>query len=77
MVIPKGKYAIFNVGSREQQDIVETDKTIYTKWLPSTNYKINEEMHIEVYIHDNCYIYIPIIEDKDLIRQDSQIRDEV
>ena len=61
VLIPKGKYAIFNVGSREQEDIVDTDKEIYTKWLPSTNYKINEDMHIEVYNDDNCYIYIPII----------------
>lgn len=30
-IIPKGKYAIFNVGSREQKDIVKTEKIIYTR----------------------------------------------
>ena len=64
IIISNGKYAIFSVGSREQKDIIETNKTIYTKWLQSTNYKVNEDMNIEVYTDDNCYIYIPIIEDK-------------
>ena len=63
-VIPKGKYAIFNVGSREQKDIVRTDNAIYSRWLPSTKYNIIEDMHIELYTENNCYIYIPIIEDK-------------
>ena len=63
-VISKGKYAIFNVGSREQKDIVKTDNAIYSRWLPSTNYNIMEDMHIELYTENNCYIYIPIIEDK-------------
>ena len=63
-VIPKGKYVIFNVGSREQKDIVKTDNLIYSRWLPSTNYNIMEDMHIELYTENNCYIYIPIIEDK-------------
>ena len=63
-VIPKGKYVIFNVGSREQKDIVKTDNAIYSRWLPSTNYNIMEDMHIELYTENNCYIYIPIIEDK-------------
>ena len=61
IVILKGKYAIFNVGSREQKDIIETNKIIYTKWLQSTSYKVDEDMNIEVYTDDNCYIYIPII----------------
>ena len=59
-IIPKGKYAIFNVGSREQKDIVKTEETIYTQWLPSTNYIIDEKLNFELYIEDNCYIYIPI-----------------
>ena len=63
-VIPKSKYVIFNVGSREQKDIVKTDNLIYSRWLPSTNYNIMEDMHIELYTENNCYIYIPIIEDK-------------
>ena len=59
-IIPKGKYAIFNVGSREQKDIVKTDEMIYSKWLPSTNYKIIDDMHIEYYTLNNCYIYVQI-----------------
>ena len=52
-----------NQGELFQQplDIIETNKIIYTKWLQSTNYKVNEDMNIEVYTDDNCYIYIPII----------------
>lgn len=59
-IIPKGKYAIFNVGSREQKDIVKTEEMIYTQWLPSTNYIIDEKLNFELYIENNCYLYIPI-----------------
>ena len=62
--IPKGKYVIFDVGSRKQKDIVKTEKDIYSRWLPSTNYKIIEDLHIEFYVDNNCYIYIRILEDK-------------
>ena len=46
-VISKGKYAIFNVGSREQKDIVKTDNAIYSRWLPSTNYNIMENGNVD------------------------------
>lgn len=59
-IIPKGKYAIFNVGSREQKDIVKTEETIYTQWLPSTNYMIDKKLNFELYIENNCYLYVPI-----------------
>lgn len=59
-VIPKGKYAIFNVGSREQSDIIKTERTIYNQWLPSTDYKIDDSFDFELYVENNCYIYIPI-----------------
>lgn len=59
-VIPDGKYAIFNVGSREQKDIVKTERLIYSQWLPSTNYMIDEEFNFELYIDNNCYLYMPI-----------------
>ena len=61
IIIPKGQYAIFNVGSRNQKDIVKIYKMIYSSWLPSINYKIIHDMHIELYENNNCYIYIPII----------------
>lgn len=59
-ILPKGKYAIFNVGSRNQKDIIETENIIYSQWLPSTNYIIDENWNFELYIDDNCYLYIKI-----------------
>ena len=59
-VIPKGKYAIFNVGSRKQSDIVEIQDIIYKQWLESTGYEIDENFDFELYVENNCYIYIPI-----------------
>ena len=62
-VIPKGKYAIFNVGSREQSDIVKTKNIIYKQWLESTGYDIDDDFDFELYVENNCYIYI-LIKDK-------------
>ena len=59
-IIPKGKYAVFNVGSREQKDIDETEINIISQWLPSTIYEIEQELYVEEYYKNNCYIYIPI-----------------
>ena len=59
-IISKGKYAVFNVGSREQKDIDETEINIISQWLPSTNYEIEQELYIEIYFENNCYIYMPI-----------------
>lgn len=60
VIIKKGRYAVFNVHSREQKDIVKTGNLIYEKWLPSTRYKIREGYDYELYINDTCYIYIPL-----------------
>jgi len=57
-IIPKGKYVIFNVGSREQKDIIKVENIIYTQWLPSTNYIIDEKWNFELYIDNNCYLYM-------------------
>ena len=59
-VISKGKYAVFNVGTRKQKDIDKTEINIYTQWIPSTNYEIEKMLYIEEYSENNCYIYIPI-----------------
>ncbi len=59
--IPSGKYAIFEVGSREQKDIVNIEKEIYTKWMKSTNINIDSNFTVEYYINDNCYLYIPVV----------------
>lgn len=60
LVIKKGKYAVFNVHSRNQKDIVKIDNIIYEKWLPSTSHKIRDGYDYEFYIDDTCYIYIPL-----------------
>ena len=64
--IPKGKYAIFSVGSRNQNDILDITKKIYSQWLPSTQYTLNETLNkhfeFEQYVENNCYIYIPVID---------------
>lgn len=62
-IIPKGKYAIFSVNSREQKDIVHTEKIIYTQWLKSTEYNIDGEFNFELYTPNNCYLYM-LIKDK-------------
>lgn len=60
IIIERGKYAIFNVGSDEQKDIVNTYNSIYNEWIKSTSYKVLDKQEIEVYDNNNCYIYIPI-----------------
>lgn len=62
-VIPAGKYVIFSVDSREQKDIVLTERMIYTQWLYSTNYNIDDKFNFELYTSDNCYLYM-LIKDK-------------
>lgn len=59
-IIPKGKYAVFNVGSRKQKDIDETEINIISQWIPSTNYEIEKMLYIERYSDNNCYIYVAI-----------------
>ena len=62
-IIPAGRYVIFSANSREQKDIVKTEKMIYTQWLQSTNYDIDDEFNFELYTSDNCYLYM-LIKDK-------------
>lgn len=59
-IIPTGKYVIFNTNSREQKDIVRMEKIIYTQWINSTNYNIDDEFNFELYTNDNCYLYMLI-----------------
>lgn len=58
--VEKGKYAIFEVGSDEQKDIVKTYDFVYSKWLKSTNYELLNKPEIECYENDNCYLYFQI-----------------
>ena len=61
MKIPSGKYAIFEVGTREQKDIINMEKNIYGKWLKSTNIDINNNFSLEYYKGDNCYLCFLIV----------------
>lgn len=59
--IPGGRYAIFEVKTRDQKDIVNVKDIIYSKWKKSTNIKINKEFHLEYYINEKCYICLQIL----------------
>lgn len=60
LTINKNKYALFEVQSDIQKDIVSTYNYIYNNWLKSTNYMILDEPIIEYYQNNQCYIYVPI-----------------
>lgn len=60
ITIEKGKYAVFEVGSEEQKDIVKTYEFVYGRWLKSTNYEILDKPEIEFYQNNNCFIYFKI-----------------
>ena len=59
-VIYKSEYAIFKLISKKQEDIVELEKKINKQWVPSTNYNIKNNLKIELYENNCCYIYLPI-----------------
>lgn len=60
IIIPKGKYIVFNVGSRNQQDIVEKYRIIYFEFIPSTSYKLNMNFSFELYENEDCFLYLPL-----------------
>ena len=60
IILPAGKYAMFSVGSREQNDIVKTNQMIYHGWLPSTGFRLKDTPCFEYYQEDNCQIGVPI-----------------
>ena len=60
IIIEDGKYAVFEVGSEEQKDIVKTYELVYNRWLKSTNYEILDKPEIEFYENNNCFIYFKI-----------------
>ena len=57
-VIDKSNYAIFKLISKNQDDIVDLEKKIDMQFIPSTNYKIKNNLKIELYKDNCCYIYI-------------------
>ena len=59
--IEKADWACFKVSSKEQSDILKLYNTIYTKWLPSSEYKeILNYPELEIYYEDACEICIPL-----------------
>lgn len=60
-IIKSGKYIIFKLDSRDQNEIINFDKKINIQLLPSTNYKIKNNIKIEYYLKDGCYISLPIV----------------
>ena len=61
IVVPKGKYVVFEIGSRNQNSIVEKYKSIYAEWIPATSYKVNMNFTFELYVQDNCFLYLTLI----------------
>lgn len=59
-IIPKGKYAIFEVGSREQKDITKLENNIYLTWKESSKIELDYDFSFEYYEEENCFLYIPI-----------------
>ena len=60
LTIEAGKYAVFEAGSENQNDIVKVYGFVYNKWVKSTDYEILEKPKIEFYKNNNCYIYFRI-----------------
>ena len=55
ITIPKAKWVIFKLNSKEQKDILELINTIYTKWLPSSEYNIILPYpNLEIYYENYC-----------------------
>jgi len=65
--VKRGEYAIFEVGSKNQKDIIKTIKFINEIWYNSSNLEINDDPYIECYTKDNCYIYVPLENRKNMI----------
>ena len=53
-------YAIFDVGSIKQNQILKAYEFVYSRWIESTNYEILDKPVVEYYQDGNCYLYFPI-----------------
>ena len=59
--IPKATWACFKLHNHEQEDILKLYNTIYTKWLPSSDYtEILNYPQLEIYYEKDCEICIPV-----------------
>ena len=59
--IPKATWVCFKLKTKEQKDILKLYNTIYTKWLPSSEYsEILNFPQMEIYYKDCCEICISV-----------------
>lgn len=59
--IPQCTWACFKLKNKNQNNILKLYNTIFTKWLPSSQYKeILNYPQLEIYYQDYCEICIPI-----------------
>ena len=58
--LKKGKYVIFKLNEVNQKNIVDLEKRITANWFPATNYKQSENIMIEKYVDDLCYILLRV-----------------
>ena len=59
--IPKATWACFKLKTKKQADILKLFNTIYTKWLPSSQYtEILNYPELEIYYEKECELCIPI-----------------
>ena len=49
-----------NLYPETKNDIVSFEEKINKQWIHATNYNINNNLKIELYMNDSCYIYLPI-----------------
>lgn len=56
----KGEYAVFEVGSKKQKDIIKTIEFINEIWYYSSKLEVRDDPYIEYYTNDNCLIYVPL-----------------
>lgn len=56
--VKKGEYAIFEVGSKNQKDIIRTIDFINEIWHVSSKLEVTDDPYIECYTENNCYIYV-------------------
>ena len=59
--IPPSTWACFKLDNKEQIDILKLYNTIYTKWLPSSEFKeILDYPQLEIYYENSCEICIAV-----------------
>lgn len=58
--VKTGEYAIFEVGNKEQKDIIKTIEFINLIWYNSSSLNVKDEPYLEAYKENNCFIYVPL-----------------